>query len=279
VSKKGRQRLNRLLALTLGFLALILPASAQTAHPGGFPDPIGPVAAVTTDLYNFLFWITTVIFLFVIGIIGLIIWRFRKTANPRPAKFSHNTVLEIVWTAIPAVICVVIVWKSYEVMTFVRTMPEKGLTVEVIGYQFGWDFYYPDMGEGSKNLAAPEPGAPHPTLSLPEVERYAKTLVIPVDVPIKLHVTASDVIHAFYSADAGVKIDAIPGRINYAWFSADKPGEYIGQCAELCGSAHGEMFFTIKAVPMEAFIRFVNAQRREAGLPELQPKRVMERLS
>lgn len=271
--------MNRLLTLTFVFLALVLPISAQTVHPGGFPDPVGPVAVVTTDLYNFLFWITAVIFLFIIAIIGWVIWRFRRAVNPRPATFSHNTLLEIVWTTVPLLICIVIVWKSYEVMTFVRTMPDKGLTVEVVGYQFGWDFYYPDMGENGKNLAAPEPGGPHPTLSLPEVERYAKALVIPVDVPIKLHVTASDVIHAFYSADAGVKIDAIPGRINYAWFSADKAGEYIGQCAELCGSAHGEMFFTIRAVPMDEFIRFVNAQRREAGLKELQSRQIMDRLS
>ena len=269
----------RTLLLVL-FSLVIFPISwGQTAHPGGFPEAAGPVATQITDLYNFIFWITCVVFYVVTIPILFTIYRFRRKKNPNPAKFSHSTAVELVWTIIPALICAVITYQSYNVMVHLNTMPEEGLTVEVVGYQFGWDFYYPDMGESGNYVASPEPTEVNKKISLPEVERYTKELVIPVDVPIKLHVTSQDVIHAFYAPELGMKIDAMPGRINYAWIQADKPGTYIGQCYELCGSAHGEMFFTVKAVSMGRFVQFVNEQRQEAGLSVLQPKQIIERLS
>jgi len=265
--------------LFLTLLATVLPAltwaQTETAHWGGFPTPLSSVAEETTILYNIIFWIITVIFAIVVGGMVWIMLRYRASVNPTPATFSHNTLVEVVWTVIPAIICVFIAWKSFETMVYVRTVPEKGITVEVVAYQFGWDFYYPDFAEGATNVAAAEPTVAHEQLSSAGVERLVKEMVVPVNTNIKLHVTASDVIHAFYAPDMGVKIDAMPGRINYAWFNPDREGEYIGQCAELCGSAHGEMFFTVKVVSKEEFADYINAQRVDAGLAPLPPLKVM----
>lgn len=258
-------------AFILTLMTAVIPfiAGAETAHPGGFPTPVGPIAQHVTELYNFIFWIITVVAVLVATIMAIIIVRFRRKNNPKPAKFSHNTPLEVVWTVIPAIICVILAWKSYEGLVYNRTIPEEGMTVEVVAYQFGWDFYYPDFSDGETYVTAAEPAGPHPTLSLPDTPRYVKELVVPVDTVIKLHITASDVIHAFYSADLGIKVDAMPGRINYLWFEADKLGNFIGQCAELCGSAHGEMFFSIKVVSQAEFVNYVNARRGDAGLGKL----------
>lgn len=235
-----------------------------TIHWGGFPDPAGPIAAKVTEIYNFIFVITAIIALIVT--VGLVycIWKFRASKRRQAAKFSHSNLLEFTWTIIPVFICLALAVKSFTGITFIRTMPEEGLTVEVIAYQFGWEFDYPDY-----EISSPEPMEPHKQLSVEGTDRYVKKMIIPVGVPVKLHVTARDVIHAFYTPALGVKIDAMPGRINYQWFQADKPGEYIGQCAELCGSAHGEMFYIVKAVPQEEFKKWINARRLEAGLKSI----------
>lgn len=238
----------------------------ESIHPGGFPTPVGPVAEEITWLYNILFIIIAVI-AFVVAIpVVYILWRYRRDKVSKPATFSHSTALELLWTIVPALICLVIAILSYRAMVMIRTMPEDAMNVEVVAYQFGWDFYYPDASVADKHVTAPEPTGDDPEVSLPGAPRQTKTLVVPVGKPIVLHVTAQDVIHAFFVPHLGTKIDAIPGRINYAWFTATEPGDWIGQCAELCGQAHGEMFFRVKAVPQAEFDAYLAAQQAAAGI-------------
>lgn len=252
------------------FTALILPALAfalpetGTVHPGGFPVPASNIAAEVTHTYNIIFWIIAVIAVLVYGILLVAIWKFRRSANPTPAKFAHGTLIEIVWTVIPALICLYIGWESYRLLREMHNTPKDGLTVEVVAYQFGWDFYYPDLG-----IAVPEATAPNKALSLPGKDRLVKELVLPVDTNVRLQVTAMDVIHSFFAPAMGVKMDAIPGRINYNWFRPTKAGTYIGQCAELCGLAHGEMFFAVKVLPQKDWQNWVNEQRIAKGLTAL----------
>ena len=259
---------------------ILLPAAAfavegaglGSIHPGGFPTPVGPVASEIGHIYNVIFIIVAVVFAVVSGGLGWILYRYRHTRVEKPATFSHHTGLEVLWTVIPALICVFIAWEGYRVMKVVRTMPEDGINVEAVAYQFGWDFFYPDFSESGTHVAAAEPTAVDEGLSSAGEERRVKELVVPVGVPVKVQVTAADVIHAFYAPNLGVKVDAVPGRINYTWFQADKPGKYLGQCAELCGSAHGEMFFYVTAVSPEEFATYIKQQRVAAGLtPEPVP--------
>lgn len=254
--------------LTTLLLTLIstLAMAAQTIHPGGFPAPASGVAAQIGHLYNIIFIIITVIFFIVLVPIGIIALRFRRSQVTRPATFSHSTLLEVSWTVIPAIICIFIAYESWLAMRTLRTMPEGAVNIEAVAYQFGWDFYYPDASENGAHVKASAPTAPDAEVSAAGVERTIPTLVVPVNKPVVMHVTGADVIHAFFVPKLGVKIDAIPGRINYAWFSANQTGDFLGQCAELCGSAHGEMFFRVKVVPQAEYDTYVAAQRVAAGL-------------
>jgi cytochrome c oxidase subunit 2 len=234
------------------------------AHPLGFQTPVSSVATKIADTYDFIFWITVAIGLLVEGVLLYAIFRFRRTAKRKAEhakQFSHNTPLEVVWTVIPVIICLAITWKSVETLRYIKTMPEDGLTVEAIAYQFNWDFRYPELG-----ITGEDADEKHPLLSSAGVDRYVKEMVVPVGVNIKVDVTGIDVLHAFYVPAVGVKVDAIPGRVNHIWFNASQPGEYIGQCAELCGGAHGEMFFTLKVLGKDAWVDWVNTRRAEAGL-------------
>lgn len=258
--------MKKLLSL-LAMLAVAAPAFAvESIHPGGFPSPVGPTAVEISWLYNVIFVIIAVISIVVVVPILYILWKYRRDKVSTPATFSHSLVLELIWTIVPAAICVVIAVLSYRGMVMIRTMPEDAMNVEVVAYQFGWDFYYPDVSQGDKHVSAPEPTGDDPEVSLPGAPRQTKTLVVPVGKPIVLHVTAQDVIHAFFVPHLGTKIDAIPGRINYAWFTATEPGDWLGQCAELCGQAHGEMFFRVKAIPQDEFDAYLAAQVKAAGI-------------
>lgn len=268
------------MALALIVLTITTSAAfAGTSHWGGFENPTGPIADKVNDIYNFLFWVTAIIFIGVQAVLIYSIFKFRRKKNPKPATFTHNTPLEIVWMTIPAIICVVIAWKSFDGMRFIRSMPETGIDIEVIAYQFGWDFDYPDL-----EVSAPEMDmevAKKNEKWLKELTAYndsftVKEMVVPVNTNVRLHITSRDVIHAFYVPELVIKVDSMPGRINYQWFNIPKEGVYIGQCAELCGSAHGFMYFAIRAVSQEDYAKWVNKQRNENGLEPLNPMQIAQ---
>lgn len=256
-----------LLSSLLPALLMALPAAAiETIHPGGFQSPAGPVMSYVNELYNIIFIIVAVIGVGVaLGMLYIIV-RFRRSRGHKPATFSHSTAVELLWTIIPSIICIYIAYISYVGLVHVRTMPEGAVNVEVVAYQFGWDFYYPDASENGVHVKSEEASGTDPEISLPGLERQTKVLVIPTGKPVVAHVTSQDVIHAFSVPALGVKVDAMPGRINYVWFQADKPGNWLGQCYELCGSAHGEMFFRVKAVPQDEYDAYIKARRVDAGL-------------
>lgn len=245
-----------------------LALAVQTAHPLGFVEPNGPIAEMVITKYNLIFWICLAVYVLVQGVILWCIFAYRRSSKRTlkdAKKFSHSTTLEVIWTTIPVIICAYIGWHAWLGIQFIRTVPEDALPVDVIAYQFSWKFDYPELG-----ISAPEAGAPDAELTTQESNpRYVKEFVVPVGRDVVLNITAQDVIHAVYIPAFGIKIDAIPGRINYQWFRADKPGSFIGQCAELCGSAHGEMFFRVKVVEEAEWQTWVNGRRRDAGLEPL----------
>jgi cytochrome c oxidase subunit 2 len=250
-------------------LAQYSAGSWQTGsvHPLGFPVPQGPTALLMGNIYNIIFIIIAVAALVVALPICYVLWRFRRSNGRKPSTFSHSTLLELTWSIIPALICIFIMYISYQGMIQLRTMPANGVNVEAVAYQFGWDFYYPDASEAGTHVKAEAPTKPDEQLSHPGAERLVPELVVPIGKPIIMHVTSADVLHAFFNPYLGIKIDAIPGRINYAWFQADHPGTYLGQCAELCGSAHSEMFFKVRAVSDAEYADYIKARRVDAGLP------------
>ncbi|MFT7144394.1 MAG: cytochrome c oxidase subunit 2 [Alphaproteobacteria bacterium] len=269
--------------LILFVFTLIIATSAAyagTAHMGGFQNPVGAIAQEVDDIYNFIFYITGFICLLVEGVILYSIWRFRRSKNKKAATFSHNTPLEIFWLTVPAIICVVIAWKSFEGMRFIRSMPEEAIDIEVMASQFAWDFDYPDVKISAPDIDIEEKAKTETWLR--ELTAFndgftVKEMVVPINTNIRLHVTSKDVIHAFYVPALMTKIDAMPGRINYQWFNIPKIGSYIGQCAELCGAAHGQMYFSVKAVSQADYTIWVNKQRVEEDLSPLTQEQIAER--
>lgn len=216
--------------------------------------------------------IITVISLFVLGLLLWVVVRYRAKANPVPSKTTHNTFIEIIWTAIPVLILAVIAVPSIRLLAAQYEPPKKdALTIKVTGYQWYWGYAYPDQGIGeyvSKMLTEDQAKASGEPYHLAVDNR----MVVPVGKQVKLIITGADVIHSFAVPALWTKMDAVPGRANETTFTVNKPGVYYGQCSELCGVDHGFMPIAVEALPMDkwkAWVRFKggNPDGAEAAAP------------
>ena len=200
-----------------------------------------------------------IISFFVLGLLIYVVIRFRHSANPNPSKTTHNTFIEIIWTAVPILILVVIAVPSISLVAKqFEPAPEDALTIKVTGYQWYWGYTYPDNGDFeviSNMLPQEEAEARGEPYQLAADNR----MVIPVGKPVKLLITAADVIHSFSIPAAWFKLDAVPGRINEKTLQIDREGVYYGQCSELCGARHGFMPITIEVLSQEKFDNWVLA--------------------
>lgn len=223
-----------------GFLAAALAwaASAGAARAAAFiPEPASPVARQIVGIYDLTLAITMGIFIVVEVALIVAIVRFRRRPGAVPAQFTHNTMLEVLWTAIPALILVIIAVPTYRTLGEMRTVPKQSdLTVQVIGHQWFWEYRYPDR-----------------KVVLMAVDWERQHLVVPANKVVELVLTGADVIHGFFVPALGVKIDTNPGRVNRAWFLAEKEGVYEGACSRLCGILHSKMRLRISAVSEQAF--------------------------
>jgi len=203
--------------------------------------------------------IITFICLLVLGLIVWIVIRYNKKSNPVPAKWSHNTLVEVVWTVVPVLILVFISLFSFRLLFNYHDMPEPDLTVKVTGNQWNWAYEYPDQGvpEYISNMLPEEEvaqrGMPHSLYRLAADE----PMVVPVGANVRLLVTAADVIHSVGLPAFGLKTDAVPGRVNETWFKADREGVFYGQCSELCGVDHAFMPIQINVVSRAEFATWV----------------------
>ncbi len=204
-------------------------------------------------------------------VLFLLIWviaRYNRRANPVPSKTSHNTAIEVIWTVVPVLILVAIAIPSISLLARqYESPPEDAVTVKVTGYQWYWGYTYPDNGgfEVISNM-------------LPEEEAIARgeppqlaadnRIVVPVGEPLRIQVTAADVIHSFAVPSLWFKIDAVPGRINERTLTIKEPGIYYGQCSELCGARHGYMPIALEAVPREQFEAWVLSKGGTLGAEE-----------
>ncbi len=266
--------------------AMLAPALAVAAEgqptPGeiGMQDSVTPIGDSIHVFHNgILLWTAVGISLLVLVLLVIVIVRFNARANPTPAKFSHNTLIEVVWTALPVIILVVIAIPSFAVLTDQMTMPDgqrkylgsnifsfgsvevpaPALTVKVTGSQWYWTYEYVDQGKSfdSTILTEEERLAQDPVQ--PRLLAVNNMMVVPVDATVRVQVTAADVIHAFGVPSFGVMTDAVPGRLNETWFNARKEGVYYGQCRELCGKDHAFMPIAVRVVSAEAFAAWMAA--------------------
>lgn len=248
-----------------GLVSAALADGAPVAGQIGLQEAATPVMEDIISFHNFLMVIITVIVAFVTLLLAIVVLRFNAKANPVPSKTSHNTLLEIAWTVIPVMILVVIAIPSFRLLYKELVIPTADLTVKATGYQWYWGYEYPDNGDISfdSNMVATEDLQP----GQPRLLAADNPLVVPVDETVRVIVTGADVIHSFAMPSFGVKVDAIPGRLNETWFRAEKTGTYYGQCSELCGQSHAFMPIEIKVVTKEEFASWIESQKQANAAP------------
>ncbi|MFD1695286.1 cytochrome c oxidase subunit II [Roseibium aestuarii] len=278
----------RLMGAVAGAAALFGSAGAGLAQEAGFhPWMIGLQEAATEVMddirwFNDLtFWIMFAVVLFVLALLIIVMVKFNAKANPVPSRTSHNTFIEVVWTVAPILILVVIAIPSFRLLYKELEIPQYDMTVKAIGYQWYWGYEYTDENmnglamdslmigdsmDAEKDLAARTEVAAARGVTVDEVPRLLAVdneLVIPVDTTVRLQVVAEDVIHAFAMPAFGVKIDAMPGRLNETWFRARQTGVYYGQCSELCGLNHAFMPIAVRVVTREQFDAWAEAAQSD----------------
>ncbi|WP_071797749.1 cytochrome c oxidase subunit II [Natronohydrobacter thiooxidans] len=226
--------------------------------------PYSALAREVVFLDNLLLWIITPITIFVTGLLIWVIVFYNRRANPEPAKFTHNTPIEVAWTVVPALILLFIALFTFPALRHQQIMPEADVTIKVTGFQWYWGYEYVDHGvEFSQFLLEREELAEHGYPDELYLLATDTAMVVPVGRNVVLQVTAADVIHAWTIPAFGVKQDAVPGRLAELWFNAEEEGVYFGQCSELCGIAHAYMPITVKVVSEAEYIAWLERQGAE----------------
>lgn len=217
----------------------------------GFQDSVTPVMDKIHSFHNQLMIIVFAILAFVLILLAYTLWRFRASKNPTPSKTTHNTAIEMVWTAIPVMIIASLVFPSVRLLRFMDKAEEAEMTVKIIAHQWYWSYEYPDHGKFAFDSYMIEEKDLKPgQLRLLEVDNR---VVIPVDTNIRFLVSSTDVIHSWAVPSFGIKKDAVPGRVNETWVRVRKEGVYYGQCSELCGPKHGFMPIAVEVVSKDKF--------------------------
>jgi cytochrome c oxidase subunit 2 len=249
----------------LGAFLLTSIAITSTAHAVGAPTPWGWDLQLAhgefgdrlRGFHTYLMYIITAITVFVLGVIFYIVVKFNRKRNPKPADFTHNTLLEIIWTVVPIIIVIAIMVPSLKLLYFVDKTEKADLTVKVTGYQWYWGYEYPDYGVTEfESRMIPTNKLKAGELRLFEVD---EPLVVPVGKTVRVLLTGdpNGVIHAWGVPALGFKRDTIPGRMNEGWFRIEKPGVYYGACYELCGPDHSQMPVKVIGVTEEEFAAWV----------------------
>ncbi|WP_377292825.1 cytochrome c oxidase subunit II [Rhizobium sp. SG2393] len=268
--------MKRAYAVLAALACLLFAPAAFADKPEPWQTTLQPAATgimeEVTWFEHYTLWFIVPITLFVLLLLIIVVVKFREGANPVPSKTSHNTAIEIVWTLGPVIILLFLAIPSFQLLNAQLTMPEKAdLTVKATGNQWYWSYEY-EVGETpvsfdslmlketDRTAAGKEDVAAYPRLLAVDNE-----VVVPVGANVRLLVTAADVIHAFAMPAFGVKIDAIPGRLNETWFRAEKEGLYYGQCSELCGKDHAYMPIAVRVVAKDKYDAWIAAAATNLG--------------
>jgi cytochrome c oxidase subunit II len=228
----------------------------------GLQDSATPIMSDIAWFHNILLWIIAGISVFVLALLLIIIVRFNARANPTPTRTTHNTVLEVLWTILPVIILACIAVPSFRLLFVELDVPKPDLTIKATGKQWFWTYDYPD----NNNLEINSVMVPEQDLKpgQPRLLTVDNEMVVPVNKVVHVIVTGADVIHSFNVPSFGIRIDAVPGRINETWFKATTEGMFYGQCSELCGKDHSFMPIAVRVVSDADFAAWLTAQAHPA---------------
>ena len=252
----------RLLGFVVAGVALVAGgvASAELGQPAPWEyrlqEAATPVMEKIITFHNLLLWIITIITLFVLALLITVVIKFNARSNPVPSRTTHNTLIEVAWTLIPVLILVAIAVPSFRLLFLELDVPKADLTIKATGKQWYWSYAYPDNGkfEFDSLMAADK---------APRLLGVDNEMVVPVNKVIRVQTTGADVIHSFAVPSFGIKIDAIPGRLNETWFKATKTGMFYGQCSELCGKDHAFMPIAVRVVSDQEFAAWVETAKKK----------------
>ncbi|MGN6516102.1 MAG: cytochrome c oxidase subunit II [Rhizomicrobium sp.] len=222
-------------ALLWSTAASALPVDWQL----GFQPAVSPVMERIEDFHKELLVIIILVSLFVLALLLWIVVRYNQRRNPVPSKTAHNTLLEVAWTIIPVIILVIIAIPSFRLLYFEADIPHPDVTIKAIGKQWFWTYEYPASNFTFDSLGLSDADAAKK--GEPRLLGVDNALYVPVNKVVEVETTGADVIHSWAMPQVGVKMDAVPGRINHTWFKATKIGTYYGECSELCGARHAFM--------------------------------------
>jgi cytochrome c oxidase subunit 2 len=252
----------RLLGLAVAGVALAAggTAFAELGQPAPWEyklqESASPVMDNITSFHTILTVLITVITLFVLALLIIVVVKFNATANPVPSRTTHNTLVEVAWTLIPVLILVSIAVPSFRLLFLELDIPKADLTIKATGKQWYWSYAYPDNGKFEfDSLMAQD--------KQPRLLGVDNEMVVPVNKIVRVQTTGADVIHSFAVPAFGIKIDAIPGRLNETWFKATKLGMFYGQCSELCGKDHAFMPIAVRVVNDQEFAAWVEGAKKK----------------
>ena len=273
--------LNRLVAFVVTCVTLFAGGAAAFAanEATGQPHPweidlqrgVTPVMDDIIWFHNFLTWIIIAIAVFVLVLLVTVIVKFNARANPVPSRTTHNTLIEVVWTVVPVLILVAVAVPSFRLLFYELKVPAADMTVKVTGKQWFWSYSYPDQKFEFDSLLIQDkdlkPGQPR-------LLAVDNELVVPVNKVVRVLVTGADVIHSFSVPSFGIKIDAIPGRLNETWFKAEREGTYYGQCSQLCGRDHAFMPIAVHVVSDKDYAAWLEQAKKKYASDDSRPTAV-----
>ncbi|GAB4066590.1 cytochrome c oxidase subunit II [Ancylobacter sonchi] len=258
-----------------GLLGLAGAALADTGKPSpwqiNFQGAASPVMESIHSFHLFLLAIIVAVVLLVAVLMAVVAVKFNEKANPVPSRTTHNTLIEVLWTVVPVLILVAIAIPSFRLLFLQLDLPKADLTVKVTGHQWYWSYEYPDNGPFGFDSMIVQDADLQP--GQPRLLAVDNEVVVPVGKNVRIQVTSADVIHSFAVPSFGVKIDALPGRLNESWFQATKEGVYYGQCSELCGKDHAFMPLAVRVVSEADFAAWVEEAKKKFAAAEA-PARV-----
>ncbi len=266
-------RLTAIAVTAAGFFASAGVALAALGHPVPWQmdlqDAATPVMQEIADFHFYLLWVIGVISVFVLALLLIVIVRFNARANPTPSRTTHNTPIEILWTIVPVIILAAIAVPSFRLLFVELDVPKPDLTIKATGKQWFWSYSYPDNGNFEfDSLMVQEkdlkPGQPRLLTADSE-------MVVPVNKIVHVLVTGADVIHSFTVPSFGIRIDAVPGRMNETWFKSTVTGMFYGQCSELCGKDHSFMPIAVRVVSDSDFTAWVASAKQKYATEDSVP--------
>jgi cytochrome c oxidase subunit 2 len=249
-------------AAVLAFSAVPAFAVPQ-AFQIGFQPAASPVMEQIEDFHRLLLYIITAVCLFVLALLVWIVVKYRAGANPVPSKVHHNTLLEVAWTLIPVIILVFIAVPSFRLLYYEAAIPTPDVTFKAIGKQWFWSYEFPGSAAGFTYDSVGLSDADAKKADKPRLLGVDNPVYVPVNKVIEVDTVGADVIHSWAMPQMGVKMDAVPGRINRTWFKATQTGVFYGQCSELCGARHAYMPIELHVVSDADYATWLAASKKK----------------